>query len=183
MDLNLNSKRCDLTHPTLVGVPVAFLDTTTMGPVQFLAQKNTTANLGFASGCLAQFMSFDMALVNTGNAMNLATGLFTAPVTGRYQFSFTAVSTYQSSQAILIVNNSTYVAAAYGVGVPSLSPSNNQYTMSLDAIVNLKAKDTVGIGLKSSNLDYKCLGGVFENSPVLHFTNFAGLLVDEDLSI
>ena len=73
------------------------------------------------------------------------------------------------------VNGKQYVAGGYRVGVNKTT--DNRYTMSVNVILNLTASSWVGMLVNAPN---KEVGGVTAN---MHLTNFAGKLIDEDLSI
>jgi len=57
--------------------------------------------------------------------------------------------------------------------------TDNRYTMSVNVILNLTASSWVGMLVNAPN---KEVGGVYDTAN-MHLTNFAGKLIDEDLSI
>ena len=175
--------RCDLTSPTITQKPVGFLTATSAGPVNFLAQRKAGFSGGNNFGGFDR-LTYDFTLVNNGDAMNPTKGTFTAPKSGRYQFTFSAISSYVGTIASLLWNDN-FVAAAYAVG-SSATSLTNRFTLSLSVILSLKAGDTVGIILKGQTIaNYQ--GGVDDGSfcnnflqCTFHTTNFAGMLIDED---
>ena len=168
--------RCDLAHTVISGGPIGYLNATSSGPVQFSSQRKTPFNGGSVTGS-PMWIPYENNLINTGGAMNLNNGIFTAPVSGRYRFSFNAISSYWGSTIWMNVNGKQYVAAAYGVGVNKTN--DTRYTMSVNVILNLTASSWVGMLVNAPN---KEVGGVYDTAN-MHFTNFAGKLIDEDLSI
>ena len=98
--------------------------------------------------------------------MNLATGVFTAPVNGRYFFSFTALSWKTNTEHYLSFRVN---GASFGT---SYAPVE-RYNMPISATLNLKIGDKVDMWLSSGTLDDN--GG--------HYTHFSGILLEEDLTL
>ena len=96
--------------------------------------------------------------------MNAATCVFTAPVNGRYHFSFTARS-YSSgvSNYVYLRVNGAWVAESY---VPS-----KDYNLPLVATLQLTKGDTVDVCLGK--------GAIYDDNN--HRTQFSGFLLEEDL--
>ena len=85
-------------------------------------------------------MTFDGTNVNTNDALNTTTGIFTAPTTGAYYFSFTALKNVNQNnlQTVGLFANQKRVATMW-VGV--LGAAANIPT-TLNAIVRLNAGET-----------------------------------------
>ena len=126
------------------------------GGVYFTALRNTiysTAN---------SVIPYLTAQLNIGNAMNLTSGVFTAPVNGRYFFSFTA----QGNVANTILRlNSVAVASSYGASASSNTP--------ISATFNLKVGDRVDTYLSQGSI------GNYGSQPN---TQFSGFLLEQDLA-
>ena len=96
--------------------------------------------------------------------MIAATGVFTAPVNGRYHFSFTARSGSSG------VNNFVYIRVNGAWVATSLAPSNND-NMPIVATLQLTKGDRVDVFLYQ--------GSIVDNG--YHHTQFSGFLLEEDL--
>ena len=97
--------------------------------------------------------------------MNAATGVFTAPVNGRYHFSFKGTSGSSGVQnwVYLRVNGAT-IAISYA---PSI-----YYNLPIVATLQLTKGDTVDV--------YLAFGLIYDHS-IDHHTQFSGFLLEEDL--
>jgi hypothetical protein len=101
--------------------------------------------------------------LNIGGGMNLTTGVFTAPTSGRYQFTFNANSYSDYNYCHLRVNGNK-MGISYTV-----SKSNN---MPMSIVLSLQNGDQVDMVLQQ--------GTLFDNSN--YFTHFSGILLEEDLT-
>ena len=109
---------------------------------------------------------WEVERLNIGRAMNLATGVFTAPVNGLYQFTFTGRSYQPKSENFVWLRvNGTYIATSFA--------SSNDYNMPLFATVNLKKGNEVAMVLGD--------GTLFDS--IHHHTYFSGILLEENLSL
>ena len=109
---------------------------------------------------------YQNAILNIGGAMNLATGVFTAPVSGRYFFSF------KSHAGI----DSTSVALRYNGGGTLFAHSEGHFqydNMLMSGIQNMRKGDQIISSLLS--------GSLYSNSN--YATEFSGILLEEDLVI
>ena len=108
-----------------------------------------------------------MARLNHGGAMNWATGVFTAPVSGRYFFSFTARSNTDRDPSWVHLRVNGFV---YGT---SYVPNKKWYNMPLSVALHLNSGDRVDMWLGS--------GSIYDSQYMN--THFSGMLLDEDLIV
>jgi len=130
--------------------------------VHFYVTRNSTF-----SG-IGATIPFELERLNVGGGMDMASGIFTAPVDGVYHFDFSAVKevSVKHLEIFLNVNGVNYAFAHTGQ-----TATGSLETVSLNASLRLKSKDTVK--LHNNN------GGIlYDNS--YHYTHFSGWLVDED---
>ncbi len=122
-------------------------------------------------------MKFDFARVNEGNAMDLTSGLFTAPRNGTYFFSFTGTARIEASSSyffyVHLVLNGGIIGTSY---VSEDRSSVDQFSpMTLQSTLNLKEGDWVYLIMfydgSSSSL--------FDSSS--HHTLFTGFMLKEDI--
>ena len=100
---------------------------------------------------------------NSG-AISYTTGIFTAPFSGRYQFSFNALSSEKgdATNVYLRVNGKIF-----GFAHAKSALSN----LPLVATLDLKTKDKVDVYLGSGSISYRNYSGAY----------FSGILVEEDV--
>ncbi len=94
---------------------------------------------------------FEIDVVNDGNAMDLTTGIFTAPKTGTYFFDFSAVGLPETGvYNIVFYKNEDKLASA-------LVDDGFQFSVSLPSIWHLNRGDTVNEFIKISNRIILCI--------------------------
>lgn len=141
-------------------------------PVQFYVQKSRSWST------LNTPMPFELERLNVGGAMNLASGVFTAPKAGSYSFAFSAVANG-------VVSNSRGTAfvdlrlngGSIGHGNSGVSGADGFFTVSIHATLKLKIGDQITLVLDGVN------GGGFYDEPNHRYTHFTGILLEEDLVI
>ncbi|XP_046651567.1 uncharacterized protein LOC124342588 isoform X5 [Daphnia pulicaria] len=115
-------------------------------PIYFYVQKNVSFDT------YGTPIPFDFARVNQGNAMNLTSGTFTAPLPGIYFFSFGGMAQFSSS------NSSAYLEVALHlngekIGFALVEEENvvsHQYSqLTLQSTLNLKKDDRVWVEITS----------------------------------
>lgn len=113
---------------------------------------------------------FEREILNIGNAMDLKSGVFTAPVSGFFHFSFTAVKERYDNywHVVYLRKNRKYVGQAFATGY------TGWYTTALSSTLKLKQGDEIDL--------YKLTGTIYDdlNGPYTHFT---GWLIEEDYII
>ncbi len=130
-------------------------------PVYFYLQKNTNFNTTSVP------IPFEVERLNVGGAMNLGSGIFTAPKSGTYFFSFSGITdgSDKSLHIALYVNENRI-----GTG-----NSFGKYdTLSLQSTLHLSAGDKISLRIKE-------YGALFDDSN--HYSHFTGWLLYEDLSL
>lgn len=123
----------------------------------FYVQRSTTY------GTLNSVVPFDIARLNIGGAMNLATGVFTAPVNGRYHFTLSGIANVAGTRLQLEVNGSSVIGTASGQATS---------TYALQSTLSLKMGDRVTLTL---------LAGGISDTAAIQYTHYTGMLLEEDL--
>jgi hypothetical protein len=140
-------------------------------PTYFYVQK--TINFNQANTPIP----FEVEILNVGGAMNLQTGKFTAPRTGKYFFSLSGTGYFPASSSGLymdlhLVKNDSRIAKAHSDSVSSAS----QYeTFSLQSTLQLQVGDQIWVDISSISA-----GAYIRGSG---FTHFTGWLLQEDISL
>jgi hypothetical protein len=122
---------------------------------------------------------FHSAVVNEGNAIDLTSGIFTAPRPGIYFFSFTGLAYFPASPVLSYVRLgvSLYLNRNYiGLGYVREENTAGQYSpLTLQSTLNLKSGDQVWmeIYLQESG------ASLFDNSN--HYTHFTGFMLEEEI--
>jgi len=116
----------------------------------------------------SKVINFNLQLVNLGNAMNMSTGVFTAPVSGIYQFSFSITKHGLSP-------NELYVHLRHNskkIGVSISNAGIFSGLSSFQSVIALKKGDRVDL--------YKEKGRILDSVP--RCNHFSGMLLHEDLT-
>lgn len=148
------------------GKLIGYLDIKSSPGVYFFVQRNTAIrHIG-----QPEVIRFNVERFNVGRALNITTGVFTAPKSGIYQFSFSLSKDAYTMNYIhvhLRLNNKTVIGRAY---------SGNGFSSSLasfQSVLHLKKGDRIDLFKKDGSLDFK-----------QDFVNhFSGFLLEEDLPI
>jgi hypothetical protein len=140
-------------------------------PVYFYVQKSSSFNLTNTP------IPFEVEVLNTAGAMNLPSGKFTAPVTGKYFFSFTGHGQFQNSATILWFRitlhlNGNLIGSAE-VGEANTS-STQKFPLSLQSTLALQAGDQVWVQISDQS------SGVYLFDDNRHFTHFTGWILEQD---
>ena len=154
---------------------IGFVDVKS-APVLFYVQGNSTFRAE------TQSISFDLARVNEGNAMNLTSGIFTTLRPGIYFFSFTGLTEFQISDADrlrvnLYLNGNQIEKGKTYVFKESNTGTRKGSLMTLQSTLNLKKGDKVSVeiwqwGKYSSIRTYDSIN---------HLTHFKGFMLQEEI--
>ena len=110
-----------------------------------------------------------MTRLNVGNAMNAATGIFTAPKPGTYFFSFSGRGVSNSFILPRLFLNDNVIGTGCSDTVSGDSP-----TFTLQSTLQLNAGDQVSLKFSNGRNGY-----LYDNGD--HFTHFTGWLLQENL--
>ena len=118
---------------------------------------------------------FEVERLNVGGAMNLQTGKFTAPRTGKYFFSLSGIGLFPASyqsMGLHLVKNDSRIANAQS---DTSSPGGQYETFSLQSTLQLQVGEQIWVEI----------GGISAGAR-LHgdsYTHFTGWLLQEDVSL
>ena len=142
-------------------------------PVYFFVQRNATV-----FDATRTPIPFDVERLNVGGAMNLTSGIFTAPRDGIYSFSFSGLVFFPPSSSsrvylhIYMYLNGSNIAR----GAADEFGTSEQYeTISFQSTFNLKAGDQIWI-----EIDRMYTGVYLDDN---YFTHFSGHLLEENFAI
>ena len=118
---------------------------------------------GFVSESGSSIIPYDYSFSSIGGGMDLATGIFTAPVGGRYFFTFNAIAD----------SDNTLIAMFFspGDGPAQSRGAARGENMSISQIRNLNKGDMVFVSILGT--------GSVSGPPTS--TQFTGMLIEEDL--
>lgn len=136
--------------------------------VNFYVQRNNNFEKPNA------IITFDVAPLNEGGAMNLASGIFTAPVAGFYHFEFTAVFNRPYNHGVVRLHlNGNMVGTVSQAVDTEQEHATRKYTIFCGASLRLNLNDNVTLYNKDN-------GRIFDSAD--HHTHFSGWLMEEDLN-
>ncbi len=120
---------------------------------------------------------FEVEQLNVGGAMNLQTGKFTAPRTGKYFFSLSGLAYFSASSSgqgmiLHLVKNGSRIA---NTNSDTTSPGGQYETFSLQSTLQLQVGDQIWV-----DISLKAAGAHFHGNSYTHFT---GWLLQEDVSL
>lgn len=137
------------------------------GPVYFYAQRTTN------HASVNTVIPFDRLVLNVGNAMN-STGIFVAPTSGKYYFSFSAISLLNSIGRVdlqMKTEKSDWFKIGQAFG------QTTYQTLTLQAALLLTKGDQIRLILSEGAIHEN-----YNNNPFAGFyTHFVGWLIEEDI--
>jgi hypothetical protein len=121
-----------------------------------------------------------MALVNEGNAMDLASGIFTAPRPGIYFFSFAGTARLSSSSSYVgfyshLYLNGNIIGSSYDQ--ETYAPVDQRSPLTLQSTLNLKKGDRVWV-----TIDYSGSSSALWDNSFDHSTHFTGFMLEEEIA-
>jgi hypothetical protein len=142
-------------------------------PVHFYVQRNESFHNKSTP------ISFNLAVVNEGNAMDLASGKFTAPQPGIYFFSFAGVARLYSP-FIYYFYTSLYLNGNQ-IGRSTVSGNirnaTDQYSpLAVQSTLNMKKGDQVWVGIL-----YSSSSSSYLYDDIYHYTHFMGFMLEEEI--
>jgi hypothetical protein len=141
-------------------------------PVHFYVQRNSNFNTTGTP------IPFDLARVNEGNAINLASGKFTAPRPGIYFFSFTGTARLKSSSNVYFISNLFLNGNQIGASVvhEQNGPVDQYSPLTLQSTLNLKKGDQLWLQISYNGGSSSLL---YDNE--YHYTHFTGFMLEEEI--
>jgi hypothetical protein len=138
-------------------------------PVYFYVQRSSSYNSTNTP------IPFEVEVLNTGGAMNLPSGKFTAPVTGKYFFSFIAKGLFSNSATTRYFQIQLYLNGN-NIGSTEVEEANTSasHTPSLQSTLALQAGDQVWVQISYQS------AGVYLYDDGRHFTHFTGWILEQD---
>ncbi len=123
----------------------------------------------------------EVARLNIGGAFDLSSGIFTAPRTGTYFFSFIGhptfpTSSYISPMIIALFWNGNEVGRGLNEEANSLESQNEQ--LSIQSTLRLNAGDKIWVQIISM-----AEGMYLYDYSSKHYNHFSGWLLEEELSL
>ena len=129
-------------------------------PVYFHVQRNSTNTLDGTT------IPFQIERLNVGGGMNITSGIFTAPKSGLYFFSFNGLKDRPADWLdVDLYHNSNRITRAYGTNV------DGYFTAALSSTLSCKSGDQISLRLVHGQL----------NDDFWNFTNFNGMLLQEEI--
>ena len=117
---------------------------------------------------------FEVTRLNVGNAMNAASGIFTAPKTGIYFFSFYGLGSIESYTFPQLYLNGNLIGSGWADNFGSSDGADDNPTFTLQSTLQLNEADQISLKLDSGGTGFLWDEG-------RHFTHFTGWLLQEDL--
>jgi hypothetical protein len=143
-------------------------------PTYFYVKRNSI----FSTTNIA--IPFELAELNIGGAFDLPSGIFTAPRTGTYFFSFIGLPEFPASSSIsqMVISlfwNGNQVGWGISEDANTLARQNEQ--VSLQSTLSLNAGDKIWVQITGLG------AGILLYDSDYHYSHFSGWLLEEELSL
>jgi hypothetical protein len=141
-------------------------------PVHFYVQRSSSFDTTETP------IPFDLEVVNEGNAMDLATGKFSAPRPGIYFFSFTGLAQFPALSFIYQLRVSLNLNGdriASGWVQVDITVAAQLLPLTIQSTLNLKKDDQVWVEIIQMS------PGVLLYDDDFHFTHFTGFVLEEEI--
>ena len=113
---------------------------------------------------------FEVTRMNVGTAMNVTSGIFTAPKPGTYFFSFSGIGSPNSYITPQLYLNENLIGSGWTESTTTVEP-----TFTLQSTLQLNGGDQISLKLNSEGN-----GSLYDDGD--HHTHFTGWLLQEDLN-
>ena len=130
--------------------------------------KTVSFNVGrnFTYNIVNTIIPFQLEFLNSGGAMNISTGIFTAPVAGIYLFSFAGMKQNVVGESIVsLQKNGVALTSSYATNLRNFVPF-----FGCKALLKLAVNDTINLFLATGTL----------YDDVNSYVHFTGFLVDQN---
>ncbi|EFX69058.1 C1qdc1 protein [Daphnia pulex] len=170
----MESVYCDFTKlPDDAGFQklIGYVDVKS-APVHFYVQRNSQFSTTGTP------LPFELERVNDGNAMDLASGKFTAPRPGIYFFSFTGLASFPASSSLLQLGVGLYlnggrIVTGWVEEANTVDTQDSPVTVQLT--LNLIQGDQVWVQIERLSAGVKLLEDSY------HYTHFTGFMLEEEI--
>ncbi|XP_046633665.1 uncharacterized protein LOC124313039 [Daphnia pulicaria] len=166
-DKHVELVHCDFTlGQNLAQKRIGYVDVKSE-PVQFYVQSSTSVSA--SEPTVGSPILFDTETLNEGDAMNILTGIFTAPKSGTYLFDFSGVNDPESGafSVIFYLNDNKKGS--------TLADGSFQSTLTLPSIWHLSKDDQVKLSISPTT------GVLYSDVKDGIYTHFTGILLEEDI--
>jgi hypothetical protein len=121
---------------------------------------------------------FEVALVNEGNAMDLTSGIFTAPRPGTYFFSFAGTAHLRSSSAVGFISVIFLNGNAIGSSLiqENTGAADQLSPLTLQSTLNFKKDDQVWVAIS-----YMASSSSYLYEGFYRQTHFTGFMLEEEI--
>jgi hypothetical protein len=124
-----------------------------------------------------------MQMINTGEAMNITSGKFTAPRTGIYYFSFAGLAQFPSSNTVSnylqvqMMLNGNLIGTGQNNEANLVKFENVLSPVTLQSTLHLHKDDQIWLQIGDASTD----GVLFDSG--YHSTHFTGFLIEEEFNL